>query len=235
MIKAIVFDKDGTMMSAKSYLNPFVEHLGTYVDPVRIKEAYALIKTTAELGKAYDPVTLQEAPGGKTIKNAFWLPLLAALHAGFKGNLQAVFDDFSDRYISHHIDRTDLVDLTELLVAPHYRKAVVSSDCNSEQVLKQMGIYDSFDLRCFGVNKEKNIDALCSKVQDSFDATPSDIVWVEDDLSIAGKLHQRGFRLVLRKTEGLLYPSDEELQRIACLVLPDTLHPLILYVRAERG
>jgi len=221
MFKGLVFDKDGSLYSASKYITPFAEHLGRHLSINEFLRTYNDFKEKAVVGKRYDADTLCEQDDGKQLRSAFWIPALVALHYGFRGNFQDEFLSFS-QYILDDTSFPFDSRLVDVLRNKSYKKAIVSNE-DSDKLLKKLGIYDSFDLKYLGAKKDQNLTEICEHIESSFLASPSEIVWVEDDLEVIKRLKERGYATVLRKTKGFNYVPEEELRVTANLVLEDDL------------
>ena len=224
MIKGLVFDKDGSMYSIEPFIKPFAEHLSRHFSKDKFMELYEMFRKQVIIGHKYNPATLEEDGNGMNVRNALLVPVVVALHLGLERKPLQEFEEFSDSYISNNLDLDEALVLKRILEKTRCKKAVVSNDKNSEKVLRTLGVYNLFDMFCFGANKSKNLKDICRDIEEKFGAKPNEIVWVEDDVSFVETLTDLGYRTVLRKTRGFNY--DPNINSAAKLVLEDDLHKL---------
>ncbi|MBU0471676.1 MAG: HAD family hydrolase [Nanoarchaeota archaeon] len=225
MLKCLVFDKDGSLYSASKYITPFAEHLSRLFDRETFMDQYHDFRSKGVIGENYNIETLIPDTKGKELISAFWVPALIALHNGFDGSLQEEFQLFS-QYILNDSDFPHDSHAKKLLSKDCYKKVLVSNE-NKDELLKKLGLYDLFDLKYLGAGKDQNLELICDDIEDNFNAVPSEIIWVEDDLVVLERLKKRDYQTVLRKTKGFNYVSEDKLHKFADLVLDDSL--LLLY------
>lgn len=221
-MKGIVFDKDGTLYSASLVLDAFAMQLSRHFDSKEFMLEYYRFKDKVMMGERYDPSTLEKSKNGPLMKNAFWVPGIVITHFGG----QVDFSAESRRFFTYFFDRKDFLyepKLRRIMSNDNYCKALVSN-CSVEPPLDKLGICDMFTLKYLDADKMKNLDTICSHIDDAFQAEPKDIFWVDDDMLVLERLTAKGYETVLRKTWGLHYPGNDELrQRYARHVLEDNL------------
>jgi FMN phosphatase YigB (HAD superfamily) len=231
-MQGLVFDKDGSLYSASKYINPFAEYLSKYFDEKKFMRDYHDFIENSVIGKKYDPKTLKEDENGRPLGSAFWLPCFIALNHGFVGGFLKEFSKFSDYILNDPFFPFD-TRLIDVLSDPSYHKALVSSE-DSDELLKKIGVRDLFDLLYVGVKKNQKLGEICPEIETSFSAKPSDIVWVEDDLLVLELLAKKGYKTVLRKTQGFNYVPEQELKSIATLILEDDLTELYNLIKNDK-
>lgn len=220
-MKAIVFDKDGSMYSVSRYIEPFAEQLSRHFDRDEFMRTFHGFRERAVIGNNYDLATLEQSREGSRLRHSIWAPLIVAYHYGFQGDFWGEIDLLSRRTMEDPDFPLDQR-LPALLQDPRYQKALVSND-RSADLLKKLGLLDYFDLAYIPAHKDENLPDICDDIESTFCSAPEDIVWVEDDIQIVERLKHRGYVTALRKAEGFNYPPDQELQTVADFVLDDKL------------